>query len=171
MEDRFKRILIIGCGGSGKSKLAEQLHQKLNLSIIHLDQHYWKPNWVESQKGDWELTVNRLIQAPEWIMDGNYGGTMDLRIERADTIIFLYFPTITCIYRVVKRTIKYWGKTRPSMPRDCPERLNLEFLHYVQLYNRTRASSILDKLKKIEKEKNIFILRNDKDVKNFLIKT
>ena len=163
-----KRILILDCSGAGKSTLARALQAKLELPIIHLDQHYWKPNWVESTKEEWETNVQELIAGDEWIMDGNYGGTLDIRIPRTDTIIFLDVSTWTCLYRVTRRIFKYWGKVRPDMTEDCVERFDLEFLHYVLMYNFTRRKSLIKKLKGLGKDKNVFILKSSDEIDKVL---
>lgn len=91
----------------------------LGIEHIHLDQYYWKPNLVESEKPECEETVTELVNTSEWIIDGNYGGTMNIRLNRADTIIYLDFPTYRCLWRITKRIIKHHGKVRPDMPTGC----------------------------------------------------
>jgi len=103
----MKRILLIGCGGSGKSTLSKKLEALLGIEVIHLDEYYWKPYWVESNKEEWANVVKKLMAGEKWIMDGNYGGTMDMRIKRADTIIFLNYSTFTCTSRIIKRVFQY----------------------------------------------------------------
>jgi len=164
----MQRILIIGCGGAGKSTLALQIHEITNLPLIHLDQHYWLPNWTESTKKNWEKKVKQLVQQKSWIMDGNYGGSLHIRIPAADTIIFLNRSRWLCLRRVLSRWWKYRGKTRPDMPKNCPERLSLEFLLYVFSYQETRKPGILKKLSTLTSSHNIFILNNQKEINHFL---
>lgn len=164
----MQRILIIGCGGAGKSTLAKQMERLTGLPLIHLDQHYWRPNWVEPSKEIWSQQVQDLIDDPAWIMDGNYGGTMDIRIDRADTVIFLDFPTWRCLSRVVKRTIVHWRRSRPDMTVDCPERFSWQFLQYVAFYNTTRRPKILAKLARLKTDTKVLILRDNRQVKRFL---
>ena len=75
-------------------------------------------------------------------MDGNFGGTREMRMQAADTIIFLDLPRRVCLYRILKRTLKYYGKSRPDMTEGCNERLDLEFIGWVWNYkhrSRKRA--------------------------------
>ncbi|GAB5554065.1 MAG: DNA topology modulation protein [Saprospiraceae bacterium] len=164
----MQRVLIIGCGGAGKSTLAKKIAKSTNLPLIHLDQHYWRPNWVEPSSKTWYKQVAGLIKLDAWIMDGNYGGTMDQRIVLADTIIFMDYPTWRCLFRVLKRTIIYWRRSRPDMTEGCPERFSWDFLHYIATYNQTRKPKILAKLSGLEADKNIHILQNDQQVNHFL---
>jgi len=111
----MKRIILIGSGGSGKSTLARQLGAKLKLKVYHLDALFWKPNWVGVPKNEQRKIQNELVKNETWIIDGNYGGTMDIRLNAADTIIFLDVHRTICVYRVFKRMLQYRNKTRPDM--------------------------------------------------------
>jgi len=159
--------MVIGCSGSGKSTFSRKLHQLTQIPIVHLDQKYWKPNWVESTEEEWRATISEIVKDDQWIMDGNYSGTWDLRIPRADTIIFIDQPTYVCLYRVIKRIISYHGKTRPDMTEDCPERFDLQFFHYVLTYNLRRRKSNLKKMETWKKEKQVFVLRKEEDISAF----
>ena len=161
--------MIIGCGGSGKSTLAKKLHELSGLELIHLDQVFWMPGWIELPRDEWiEKNKKILTEKDSWIIDGNYGSTMDMRLEKADTVVFMDTPTYLRLFRVLRRMVKYYGKSRPDMPKNCPERISFEFWHYVLFYNKTRRPTILKKLSAIHKEKNVFILRNQKMVDSFL---
>lgn len=160
--------MIIGCSGAGKTTLSHRLHELFGIELIHLDQYYWKPNWNETPKHDWEKIIHELYLKSSWIMDGNYGGTINVRFENADTIIFLDYPTLICLWRVIRRTFRYWKKERPDIKNGCKERFDIPFLHYVLMYNSTRRKSILEKLTHFQSSKKVIILRNDKEVDLFL---
>jgi len=160
--------MIIGCGGSGKSTLAKELQQILQFEVIHLDQYYWKPNWVESHKVEWKEIVNDLLKKDSWIMDGNYGGTMDLRIEHTDMIVFLDISTWKCLLRVLKRTFKFWGRKRDEMSEGCNERLDLIFIHYILTFKFRKIKRIIRKLNGLGSDKKIFILKDQKQKIEFL---
>ena len=164
----MNRIMIIGCSGAGKSTFARKLHAITKIKLIHLDQYFWQPNWVKTETIAWKEIVYRLTKQPTWIMDGNYGGTMDIRMKRADTIIYLDYPTWTCLWRVTNRTFKNWGKRRFDMPNGCEERFDLKFFHYVATFNHLRRKKLLNKLNQCNEEKKIFVFRNDKQANRFL---
>lgn len=157
----MKKVLVLGCCGAGKSTFSLQLAKKIHLPIIHLDQHYFRPNWQEPATDAWRNTVYELCQAEQWIMDGNYGGTLDIRSKYADTVIFLDNSTPSNLYRVIKRTLKYHGKVRPDLAPDCKERFDLEFLFYVLHFNQVKRPSILKRIRQHFDENNLFILKND----------
>jgi len=117
-----KRIMIIGSGGAGKSTLARQLVALLALPVIHLDKEFWNDGWIKTPKEAWYKKQQALISAPEWIIDGNFGSSLELRLDKADTVIFLDFNRIVCICSVLKRWLTNMGKTRPDMAEECPEK-------------------------------------------------
>ncbi|MEM7595826.1 MAG: AAA family ATPase, partial [Cyanobacteria bacterium P01_A01_bin.83] len=135
----MKRIAIIGSCGAGKSTLARTLGNKLNIPVIHLDTYYWHPGWQETDANQWVEIHQNLVKGDHWIIDGNYGGTIDTRLTKADTIIWLDFNRYLCLWRVFKRYFQYPGKVRPDMAEECPERLNWNFLLYVWNFSSTAS--------------------------------
>ncbi len=162
--------MVIGCCGAGKSTFARRLHAVTGIELIHLDQHYWKPDWVESDPEEWMVKAESLAARPRWIIDGNYGSTIDLRIRRADTILYFDFPTWKCLWRITRRILQYLGKERPDMPAGCRERFDLDFYHYVATFNLVKRKRLLQKLAAVEGEKRVVIFRNDGEAERFLEK-
>ncbi len=164
----MKRVLIIGCSGAGKSTLARSINQITGIDLIYLDRLYWKPNYVEPSPEEWRKIVRHTIKEESWILDGNYGGTMEMRMQRADTIIYLDRSRWLCLFRVLYRTICYYGRNRPDMGDHCPERFSWSFLRYVFYYNTSRRPSILRKLAALSNEKDVFRFRRSHEIAQFL---
>ena len=163
----MKRVAIIGSGGAGKSTLAKEVGGRLGLPVVHLDQHYWNPGWTETPVSEWEERHRGLLARERWVMDGNYGSTLDRRLSAADTIIFLDMPRLFCVYRVLKRWYHYRNTTRPDMAPDNPEKLDADFFRYIWNYPKTRRPVILEKLKGLE-DKAVIHLKNPQQVSAFL---
>ncbi|KAB2334428.1 DNA topology modulation protein [Cytobacillus depressus] len=166
----MKKVVLIGSGGSGKSKLARQLGEKLKLNVYHLDALFWKPNWVGVPKDKQRKVQNDLVKKEEWIIDGNYGGTMEIRLNAADTIIFLDIHRTICVYRAFKRMLQYRNKTRPDMGEGCSERLDLAFLKWIWDYPKTKRPEILKRLQQLSEDKQVIILKSPTEVQQFLEK-
>ena len=132
----------MGPPGAGKSRFAHLLGEKLRVPVIHLDAHYWQPGWVLPDREEWRVQVAALVNGTEWIMDGNYSHTLDLRLARAQGVVWLECPRLTSLRRILWRSISGYGKTRPDMQADCPERIDPEFIRYVWTFQRDRRPEI-----------------------------
>jgi adenylate kinase family enzyme len=164
----MRRVLVIGSGGAGKSTFAARLAGITRLPLIHLDALYWKPGWIEPPKEEWASTVERLLPEPTWVMDGNYGGTLEARIAAADTVIFLDLPRLVCLARVVRRWIRFHGRSRPDMTPGCPERLNWEFLRWIWTYPEKRRPKILQRLGRLRPDQRAVVLTSTAAAAAFL---
>ena len=166
----MEKVLVIGCCGAGKSTLSKKLEKILKLPLIHLDKYYHKPNWEEPEKDEWEQVLRKLVKQKRWIMDGNYADSFDIRFPLADTIIYLDYPSIKCCLRVIKRNIKYFRKKRSDIADGCKERFDLFFLKFVLTFNYKNRENIYNRLENIKTNKEVIILKNDKEVDLFLLK-
>lgn len=144
----MKRLLVVGCCGSGKSTFSRALGERTGLPVVHLDQHYWRPGWVETPDDEWPEVVEGLIAEDRWIIDGNFGGTLPARLERADTVVHLDLPRSVCMRSVILRVIKGYGRTRPDLAPDCPERFDAEFIAYVWNFHRTQRPPVVEQLER-----------------------
>jgi adenylate kinase family enzyme len=163
----MKRVVVIGSGGSGKSTLSRRLGEITGLPVIHLDRLYWKPGWVKVDADGWLRIVHREIEKPTWIMDGNFGGTREMRMHAADTIIFLDLPRWLCLYRIVKRRLTHIGRSRADMGDGCYERLSPEFVAWVWTYENRSRPRALEELERMSGKRVIF-LRSQRDIEAFL---
>ena len=163
----MKRILIMGCAGCGKSTLAKELGTILNLPVYHLDVYYWQPGWVETEKEEFIAKQEEILKTDEWIIDGNYRSTLDLRLAKADYIIFLDYRRSVALKGVIKRYFKYRNKTRDSITIGCEEKIDCEFLKWVWNFKKD-AKPIL--MQKINEHPDIPMLtfKNRRSLKKYL---
>lgn len=128
----MKKIIVAGVSaGAGKSTFARKLGEKMDIQVHHLDTTYWKAGWVERDREEFLQIQRQLVQGDKWIIEGNYTSTMEIRLAEADTFIYLELPLRVCVYRVLKRWIVHYGKTRPDMAEGCPEKMDKEFLKFI----------------------------------------
>jgi len=140
----MQRIVILGNAGSGKSTLARALGKRLDVPVVHLDKLFWEPGWVEPDADEFRQRVGQAVSSDAWICEGNYcRRTFDLRLPRAQLIIWLDTPRITCLRRVIVRSVL--NRPRADMPIGCSEKLDkafLTFLKYVWTFDRDYRPSI-----------------------------
>jgi adenylate kinase family enzyme len=139
----WRRVLVVGSAGAGKTTFAVRLASVLCLPVIHLDSEYWRPGWQRAPAAEWPARVDALAAREAWVMDGNYGGTLERRLARAQAAVFLDVPRLTCLRRVIVRSWRYRGRSSPGLPAGCPERLAWRFVVWVWNYeSRSRGRVI-----------------------------
>jgi adenylate kinase family enzyme len=158
-----RRILVVGCSGAGKTTFAHKLAGILALPLIQLDLHYWRPGWQQPSSEEWRQQVTALADAPEWLMDGNYSSTYDLRMPRADTLIWFDYPRATCLRRVLWRTLKGYGGVRSGLPDGCPERFELTFLRYIWDFRTKHRPRIVTAIERLGGHLQVLRLTRDSE--------
>jgi len=163
----MERIMIIGSGGSGKTTLARQLGEITGLPVVHLDQIWWAPgNWQHISREEFDEALAAELEKPRWILDGNYDRTLEPRLEKADTVIYLDMPRHTSLLSWVGRVLKNRGTARPDMAPGCGEWFDPEMAGWIWRFNRENRAKYYALLRKAE-GKTVYILKNRRQVKNF----
>ena len=140
----MERIAIVGPGGAGKSTFAVALGTATGLPVVHLDRLFWRPGWVETPREEWRDRQRELFAADRWIADGNYGGTLDERVGRADTVIIVSRSRWACVASAVWRTARNHG--RAVQADGCPERFDVDFYRWIWNYDRDSRPRLDDAL-------------------------
>jgi adenylate kinase family enzyme len=115
-----RRVVVTGIAGAGKSTFSRALSAKTGLPVVHLDYFFWQPGWVAPPEHEWRERQRDLTIGDAWILDGNYSETLDLRLERADTAVFLDTSRWVCAWRALVRGVR----NRPpgfQLPNGCDE--------------------------------------------------
>ncbi len=163
--------MIVGSSGAGKSVFSRNLHQITNIPLYPLDKIFWKPGWEESDKADFREKVLEIAKKDTWIIDGNYGDTIEIRAAEADTIIFFDYPRSLCIWRAMKRFLKgrLFQVKRKDISEDCEERMNWPFFMWIWTYPHKGRKKALAQIEAagFSFEKIIFIKR-ERDKNRFL---
>lgn len=166
----MKKIIIIGSGGAGKSTLSRKLSDITGIEIVHMDKLFWQAGWVSITREELADKVKEIVLTDSWIIDGNYSGTFEIRMEAVDTIIYLDFPTIVCLWGIVKRFIMYSGKERPDVTEGCKEKIDWEFFNWVLTYRRRNRKKLLTMIDKYSENRQIFIFTSRSQVSSFVNK-
>lgn len=164
----MERIMIIGCGGAGKSTLARALGEKTGLPVVHLDQIWWAPgNWQHLEREEFDRLLTAEVAKPRWILDGNFNRTLEMRLEACDTVIYLDFSRIACLRSWIGRVVRNWGHARADMAEGCSEWLDPEMAKWIWNFNKTNRSRYYKLLGGLE-GKQVYILKNRREVNRFL---
>ena len=158
----MKKIIVIGCPGSGKSTVSRALHNKTGIPLYHLDMMYWNADKTTEEKSVFLERLSAVLQKNEWIVDGNYGSTMEMRMVACDTVIFLNYPLDVCLDGIKERR----GKPRSDMPWIETEE-DAEFIEFIKNYNEQQKPKVLELLEKY-RDKNIVIFKSREEADAFL---
>ncbi len=160
----MNKIIVIGCPGSGKSTFARALHRITGIPLYHLDMMFWRPNRTTVPKAAFREHLRAVLSTERWIIDGNYGSTMEMRMANCDTVFFLDYETEVCLDGIRQRM----GKPRSDMPWvEDPDHPDEEFLDYIRNYNETERPKVISLLK-LYPEKDIIIFKTRKDSDEYL---
>lgn len=155
-----RRILILGSSGAGKSRFAKRLCSLLGTEPLHLDALFWRPGGRPSPQSEWRLRLADLVQRDAWVMDGTYESTLDLRLPRAQAILYLEESRVTCLWRVLCRT------ARPSESHG--QRVDLGLARYIWRFAAVTRCQVLALIRENHRDEALLMLRGSKRIGAFL---
>ena len=159
-----QRILVIGCPGSGKTTFALRLAEQTGLPLVHLDSIYWRADRTHLTREELVAVLRPILAGPRWIIDGNYNGTMALRVEACEEVIFLDYPAEVCLAGVRARM----GKPRADMPWVETEE-DPAFMDFIRRYAAESRPKVLAR-KAAHPETTFTILRSRAEADALLVR-
>ena len=145
----MKKVIVIGSPGSGKTTFSEKLKSYTNLPLFYLDAIWHKSDRTHISREEYDARLSEILSTDEWIIDGNYNRTLEIRFKECDTVFFLDLPTDVCVESVRSRI----GKPRDDMPW-AEDDFDPEFLEYIKNFPKDMLPKIYELLAEY-KNKNI----------------
>ncbi|KGD94410.1 ATPase AAA [Rhizobium sp. YS-1r] len=163
------RILVVGCSGGGKSTLSQKIARRFGLVYISIDRDVlWLPGWMQRERGEQRRIIEKLILQDRWVMDGTNPSTFDIRVPRSDIVIWVRMPRLVCVWGILSRAAKHWGRTRPDMAPGCPEKVDWEFFRFVWTWEQKFAQRVLAGLAEHAGEKPVLMLKSRREMRELL---
>ena len=162
----MKRIAIVGCGGSGKSRFARVLGARLGITPVHLDALYYDKDWKPLDQETFASLQRELVTAPRWIIDGNYASTLPIRLQAADTVIFLDLPGWACLLGILQRQVRHGGGQHQAI--GVYDRITWGFIRYVLGYRKQMAPRVRALIVSHAGDAQVSVLRSRAAVRRYL---
>lgn len=158
----MKKVIVIGCPGSGKSTFSRALQEKTGLPVVYMDMLFWNADKTSVSRDELIRRVRNAAAEDSWIIDGNYGGSLELRLEACDTVFFLDYDLETCLSGIASRM----GKERPDLPWIETEP-DEEFLDYVREFPVKQLASIREQLERCS-DRDIHVFHSRREAEDYL---
>ena len=159
----MKKVIVIGCPGSGKTTFAEKLHKKTGLPLYYLDTIWHKPDRTHISRDEFDDRIGEILALDEWIIDGNYSRTIERRLAACDTVFLFDLPTEVCLEGATDRL----GKDRYDMPWISTE-LDPKFKNEIIEFRERKLPEIYNLIEKYGQNKKIVIFKLRKETDVFL---
>lgn len=159
----MKKVIVVGCPGSGKSTFARKLQEKTGLPLYYLDMIWHKPDKTTLTKEEFDEKLHRLIARDEWIIDGNYSRTLEPRLQACDTAFVFDLPLEVCLAGAQARV----GTKRIDMPWEETE-LSQEFLNYILSFSQQQLPRLLQLARQYSSQKQVVFFRSRRECDDFL---
>lgn len=162
----MERVAIVGCAGSGKSYVARELGRLLDLPVIHLDAVYFDDQWNPLPMERFGAVQRELVAAPRWAVDGNHNSTIHVRLEAADTVVFMDLPTHVCLWGILSRQLRR-GRGQNDQ-NGVYNRITGDVLGYLLGYRRKMRPRVLAKIDWHAGDAQLITLTSRRHARRFL---
>jgi adenylate kinase family enzyme len=162
----MKRVALIGCGGSGKTFLSKQFAALIDAPVTHLDAVYYDDEWNTLPKEKFATIQEELVVAPSWVIEGNYAGTLPIRLRAADTVIFLDLPPAVCLWGIAQRRLRHGGGQHNAT--GVYDRITWNFIRYVWGYRKTMAPRVRTLIREHAADKTVHVVTSRRQARALL---
>ncbi len=160
----MKKVLVLGCSGSGKSTFSIKLHEKTKIPLYHLDNIWWKADRTHISRDEFDERLSDLVSQDSWIIDGDYSRTYEKRVAACDTIFFLDYGQKVCMEGITGRV----GQDRPDMPWT-EDTLDPELVELVKNYEAENKPMLRELFSKYN-DKNVITFHTRKEAEKWMMK-
>lgn len=159
----MKKVLIMGCPGSGKAKLAVRVGQITGLEVFHIKDDRSSERHSEQEKEAWREAVQKIVNKNSWIIEGTQSITYDMRIKNADTVLFVREKPIKCLFKLIKKTLR-----ERHLPDAHRIRLTKDMFKKIMAYRKSRVPLIKELIEKNKNHLKVIFFEDDDEINEYL---
>ena len=159
----MNKVIVIGCPGSGKTTFAEKLQKCTGLPLYYLDAIWHKPDKTHIPREEFDQRISEIFATSEWIIDGNYNRTIEMRLQQCDTVFLFDLPTEVCLQGATERL----GKGRYDLPWIEKE-LDPQFEGFIKDFAENSLLKIYELIEKYKEEKQVIVFKSRKDADEYI---
>ena len=165
-----RRVIVIGSPGAEKGALARAIAERLKIPCIELERLYWRPGWQKPDADEWRVQVAKLVTREDWVIEGTFPSTLDMRVARADWLVYVDAPMPVCLLREVKNMLCGSRDRQSEVAPGCPLRLDPGILRFIWTFPTSIGPRINQIIARERRNRTIFILRSKREQEDFLAK-
>ena len=159
----MKKVLVMGCPGAGKARLAAQLGRITGLDVYHIKDDRFSERHTDGEKTAWKEAVQKIVNKDSWIIEGSQSISYDIRINNADTVFFIREKPINCLKNFIRRSFrKKMAQNRDRM------RISRDMIKKIVAYRKTMRPMIEDLIEKNKKHLDVKFFIGDIEIEKFL---
>ncbi len=159
----MNKAIVIGCPGSGKTTFAEKLNKVTGLPLYYLDAIWHKPDKTHISRDEFDEKISEVFRTTNWIIDGNYSRTIEMRLKECDTVFLFDLPMEVCLQGATERL----GKGRYDLPWIEKE-LDPEFEGFIKAFSEKSLPEIYELIEKYKQEKQVIIFKTRKEADEYI---
>lgn len=157
------KVIVIGCPGSGKTTFAEKLQKCTGLPLFYLDAIWHKPDKTHILREEFDARIQEIFETSQWIIDGNYNRTIEIRLKECDTVFLFDLPTELCVRGARERV----GKGRYDLPW-IEQELDPMFEEFIKEFSKKSLPKIYNLIEKYKLEKEIVVFKSREEADEYL---
>lgn len=168
--DAPRRVIVIGSPGAEKAALAHAIAERLKLPCILLERLYWRPGWQKPNPEEWRAQVSELAAREDWVIEGTFPSTLEIRVARADWLVYVDAPMPVCLFRKLKEMLRGRNDPKAEAAPGCPQGVNARVLRFIWHFPTSIGPRINSIIARERRNRTIFILRTKREQEEFLAK-
>jgi adenylate kinase family enzyme len=165
----MQKVAVFGNAGGGKSTLSKRLSQITNLPLHILDKIQFQSGGTEVPQEEYKRIHQQIVTTDQWIIDG-FGclETLWLRLDEADTLIFVDLPLYVHFLLVTKRLITGYFKPPEGWPQNSPIlKSSVSSYRVLGLCHKYLTPKYREYIQQNQNIKSVYHLRSTKEISQF----